>query len=85
VVLEAGAWGAKDSGPIARKILDQWVVNEGGERPVDPTAADYAADVPGGVAPPGEAPAKQAQPAAPTGTAPASTEPPEDNAEDQQQ
>ncbi|MGN6093066.1 MAG: penicillin-binding protein 2, partial [Luteibacter jiangsuensis] len=29
VVLEAGAWGAKDSGPIARKILDQWVVDEG--------------------------------------------------------
>lgn len=44
VVLEAGAWGAKDSGPIARKILDQWVVDEGGARPVDPTPAEIDAD-----------------------------------------
>jgi penicillin-binding protein 2 len=33
VVLEAGAWGAKDSGPIARRVLDEWVVEEGGPKP----------------------------------------------------
>ncbi|MDF3983907.1 penicillin-binding protein 2 [Luteibacter sp. PPL554] len=52
VVLEAGAWGAEDSGPIARKILDQWVVDEGGPRPVDPdpntpvTTSDAAPEPP---------------------------------------
>ncbi|TCV91580.1 peptidoglycan glycosyltransferase [Luteibacter rhizovicinus] len=40
VVLEAGAWGAKDSGPIARKILDEWVVEQGGPRPTDPGPID---------------------------------------------
>lgn len=30
VVLEAGAWGAKDAGPIARKILDAWLATQGG-------------------------------------------------------
>lgn len=33
VVLEAGAWGAKDAGPIARKILDAWLTSQGGAVP----------------------------------------------------
>ncbi|MFC3652303.1 penicillin-binding protein 2 [Dyella humi] len=33
VVLEAGAWGAKDAGPIARKILDTWLTTQGGAVP----------------------------------------------------
>ncbi|GGA25091.1 penicillin-binding protein 2 [Dyella nitratireducens] len=33
VVLEAGAWGAKDAGPIARKILDAWLTAQGGAVP----------------------------------------------------
>jgi penicillin-binding protein 2 len=35
VVLEAGAWGAKDAGPIARKILDAWLATQGGAVPPD--------------------------------------------------
>jgi penicillin-binding protein 2 len=35
VVLEAGAWGAEDSGPIARKILDAWLSTQGGAVPPD--------------------------------------------------
>ncbi|MEO9215695.1 MAG: penicillin-binding protein 2 [Rhodanobacter sp.] len=35
-VLEAGAWGAEDAGPIVRKIFDAWVVvAKGGVQPVD--------------------------------------------------
>ena len=33
VVLEAGAWGASSSGPIARHILDAWVDAKGSEAP----------------------------------------------------
>lgn len=66
VVLEAGAWGAKDSGPIARKILDQWVVDEGGARPEDPSPADIVtSDALPEAAPSGESPAQGAQPASP--------------------
>jgi penicillin-binding protein 2 len=35
VVLEAGAWGAKDAGPIARKILDAWLATQGGAVPAN--------------------------------------------------
>jgi penicillin-binding protein 2 len=35
VVLEAGAWGANDAGPIARKILDAWLTSQGGAVPPD--------------------------------------------------
>ena len=36
VVLESGAWGAQDAGPIVRKIFDAWVVYaKGGPPPVD--------------------------------------------------
>ncbi|GLQ95711.1 penicillin-binding protein 2 [Dyella mobilis] len=48
VVLEAGAWGAKDAGPIARKILDAWLATQGGAVPADnplPESAD-APDTP---------------------------------------
>ncbi|NID06955.1 penicillin-binding protein 2 [Luteibacter jiangsuensis] len=59
VVLEAGAWGAKDSGPIARKILDQWVVDEGGARPEDPSPTDIVtSDALPEAAPSGENPAQ---------------------------
>jgi penicillin-binding protein 2 len=34
-VLEAGAWGAKDAGPIARKIMDAWLTAQGGPVPAD--------------------------------------------------
>jgi len=72
VVLEAGAWGAADSGPIARKILDQWVVDEGGPRPADPP--------PGPVITADADPAEAAdQPAAPASVG----EPPQDDGEDQ--
>jgi penicillin-binding protein 2 len=35
VVLESGAWGAADAGPIVRRIFDAWVVAKGGPQPVD--------------------------------------------------
>jgi penicillin-binding protein 2 len=36
VLLESGAWGAEDAGPIVRKIFDAWVVYaKGGPPPVD--------------------------------------------------
>jgi penicillin-binding protein 2 len=35
VVLEAGAWGAKDAGPIARKVLDTWLTTQSGTVPPD--------------------------------------------------
>ena len=34
-MLEAGAWGAKDAGPIARKVLDAWLASQGGPVPAD--------------------------------------------------
>ncbi|MEI7038276.1 penicillin-binding protein 2 [Fulvimonas yonginensis] len=34
-MLEAGAWGAQDAGPIVRRILDAWLVTQGGA-PVQP-------------------------------------------------
>ncbi len=80
VVLEAGAWGAQDSGPIARKILDQWVVDEGGARPAEPPPGPIVtSDAPPDAAPQGEDAVQGAQPA------PASSAdlPPDDNGEDQ--
>ncbi|NID17286.1 penicillin-binding protein 2 [Luteibacter yeojuensis] len=79
VVLEAGAWGAEDSGPIARKILDQWVVDEGGQRPVDLT--------PGKIVTADTVPEAEAAEASSVGGVPPataeSTAPPYDNGEDQ--
>ena len=40
VVLEAGAWGAKDAGPIVRKILDQWIADKGAAAPPDTPLKD---------------------------------------------
>lgn len=69
VVLEAGAWGAEDAGPIARKILDAWLATQGGAVPPDtplpetgiasaPAAAStVAADVMPEDTPQGDAPA----------------------------
>ncbi|MBB6249264.1 penicillin-binding protein 2 [Rhodanobacter sp. A1T4] len=34
-VLEAGAWGAKDAGPIVRKIFDTWLLMQGSTAPSD--------------------------------------------------
>jgi penicillin-binding protein 2 len=80
VVLEAGAWGAADSGPIARKILDQWVVDEGGARPTAlPPGPITLSDAPAEAAPASESSVQGAQPAAPS----SSELPPDDNGEDQ--
>jgi penicillin-binding protein 2 len=80
VVLEAGAWGAQDSGPIARKILDQWVVDEGGQRPADmPPGPIVTADA---IPEPAPGEASSVQDAQPAGAS--STDlPPQDNGEDQ--
>ncbi|WP_429200230.1 penicillin-binding transpeptidase domain-containing protein [Luteibacter sp. W1I16] len=80
VVLEAGAWGAQDSGPIARKILDQWVVDEGGQRPEDlPPGQIVTSDA---VPEPSPAEASSVQDAQPAGAG--STDlPPQDDGEDQ--
>lgn len=87
VVLEAGAWGAADSGPIARKILDQWVVDEGGPRPSDlPPGPIVTSDAPPEASPdahpdenPETSPVQGALPADGASSAP----PPDDNGEDQ--
>jgi penicillin-binding protein 2 len=79
VVLEAGAWGAQDAGPIARKILDQWVVDEGGARPAElPPGPVATSDAPLDAAPAGDNAVQGVQPASP-----ASSEPPADDGEDQ--
>jgi penicillin-binding protein 2 len=36
-MLESGAWGAADAGPIVRKVMDAWLASTGG--PVPPTAS----------------------------------------------
>jgi penicillin-binding protein 2 len=54
VVLEAGAWGAEDAGPIVRKIFDSWLSSSGGDIPgvehlpvnVTPSAPATSASVP---------------------------------------
>lgn len=80
VVLEAGAWGAEDSGPIARKILDQWVVDEGGQRPEAlPPGPVAVSDAPAEAAPAASSSAPEAAPA----PAASSELPPDDNGEDQ--
>ncbi|WP_049623473.1 penicillin-binding protein 2 [Frateuria defendens] len=56
VVLEAGAWGGKDAGPIARKILDAWLLARGEHllptRPAAPASAAPASSAPPPEAPP---------------------------------
>ncbi|UPG93945.1 penicillin-binding protein 2 [Luteibacter aegosomatissinici] len=80
VLLEAGAWGAQDSGPIVRKILDQWVVDQGGARPEELPAGPIAtSDAPIENAPASASSVQGAQPA----PAESSELPPDDNGEDQ--
>ena len=42
VLLESGAWGAADAGPIARKILDAWVATQKDAPPDTPLPANWA-------------------------------------------
>jgi penicillin-binding protein 2 len=50
VVLEAGAWGGKDAGPIARKILDAWLATQGNQAPkATPLPAPVTLPAPGDV------------------------------------
>ncbi|HTV84767.1 MAG TPA: penicillin-binding protein 2 [Dyella sp.] len=50
-MLEAGAWGAKDAGPIARKVLDAWLTSQGGPVPADHPLPE---PIPAGSVPPPE-------------------------------
>ena len=45
-LLEAGAWGAQDAGPIVRKIFDAWLAAKGAAAPAD-TPLAVPASVPG--------------------------------------
>jgi penicillin-binding protein 2 len=64
VLLESGAWGAEDAGPIVRKIFDAWVVYaKGGPPPVDapppkPAAAPGNEEAPDQAAPAQSVPAE---------------------------
>jgi penicillin-binding protein 2 len=49
VLLESGAWGAADAGPIARRILDAWEATQKDAPPDTPLPPD--ADAPAGPAP----------------------------------
>jgi len=62
-MLEAGAWGAQDAGPIVRRILDAWLVGQGGapNRPL-PTGASPA---PAGSGPVEDVPAQASSGAIP--------------------
>ena len=60
VVLESGAWGAADAGPIARKILDAWLSTQK-DPPPDTPLPESRTKAP----PPSTAPAP-----APTGATP---------------
>jgi penicillin-binding protein 2 len=63
-LLESGAWGAEDAGPIVRKIFDAWVVYaKGGPPPVDapppkPAAAPGNEEAPDQAAPAQSVPAE---------------------------
>jgi penicillin-binding protein 2 len=72
VILEAGAWGAKDSGPIVRKLLDQWVLDEGGSISSQPDASALPPPAPATPPPP-------AEPADPSELSPADASSSEDN------
>lgn len=50
-MLEAGAWGAQDAGPIVRKIMEAWIASTGGPVPAKnneaaPSPASSAPDAP---------------------------------------
>ena len=47
-LLEAGAWGAQDAGPIVRKIFDAWLATKGTAAPTDtPLAMPATVSAPG--------------------------------------
>ncbi|OOG53351.1 penicillin-binding protein 2 [Rhodanobacter sp. C03] len=80
VVLEAGAWGAQDAGPIVRKIFDAWVVfAKGGPPPVDVPLPKPAAP-PGNQAAPDEAAPAEDVPANASSSDPASASSSDDGA-----
>jgi penicillin-binding protein 2 len=71
--LEAGAWGAKDAGPIARKVLDAWLITQGGAVPPDKPLPEPLPPTP--VVPTEDAPALDStasMPSAPSSADPAS-------------
>ncbi|MEO9079286.1 MAG: penicillin-binding protein 2 [Rhodanobacter sp.] len=51
VLLESGAWGAADAGPIARKILDAWVATQKDAPPDTPLPRNTADRAPAEVMP----------------------------------
>jgi penicillin-binding protein 2 len=51
VLLESGAWGAADAGPIARKILDAWVATQADSPPNTPLPRNTADPTPAEVTP----------------------------------
>jgi penicillin-binding protein 2 len=57
VVLEAGAWGGTDAGPIMRKIFDAWLAGKGAVAPPDTPLPDQAAAADSAV-PPEDLPAQ---------------------------
>lgn len=57
-MLEAGAWGAQDSGPIVRRIMEAWLVGQG-ESPGTPAPAQ-SGPAPAGSAPVEDVPAQAA-------------------------
>ncbi|WP_184605151.1 penicillin-binding protein 2 [Rhodanobacter sp. MP1X3] len=46
-MLEAGAWGAADAGPIVRKIFDAWLVTQGKTAPADTAPPELSLPAPG--------------------------------------
>ncbi|MEO8777958.1 MAG: penicillin-binding protein 2 [Rhodanobacter sp.] len=54
VLLESGAWGAADAGPIARKILDAWLATQKEALPDTPLPSNWTTP---GLVPPPAAPA----------------------------
>ncbi len=65
-VLEAGAWGGQDTGPIVRKIFDAWLATKGSAAPPD-------TPLPNGALPTGPVPAPPPAPSPAPPPAPAST------------
>lgn len=44
-MLESGAWGAADGGPIVRKIFDAWLVTQGKSVPLDTSMPEQSLPV----------------------------------------
>jgi penicillin-binding protein 2 len=67
-MVEAGAWGASDAGPIVRKTLTAWIETQGGTVP--PMTPEVAPQVPADNDQPEDAPVATPadMPAAPSST-----------------